>query len=270
MLRRPFFLSAVAVTALLVLAASVAGTRPLRAGGVRNGSLPASFFTYTITTLVIVGGIALICIAPLLRGGLGERKPRSFVERVLVTVGILAVIVGLLALIFRYVHFSTHRAHGHASGATFASSARAVSLHWVWLLGGGGLAGLLVLLVWAGKQRANGAPGGSRVERLAAAIGESLDDLRADGDLRRAIVAAYARMETVLADTGVPRHPAEAPQEYLERALRSVDTSAMAARRLTDLFERARFSHHEPDSRMRDDAIEALAAVRDELRATGA
>ena len=32
------------------------------------------------------------------------------------------------------------------------------------------------------------------------------------------------------------------------------------------LYERARFSHHEIDPAMRDDAIEALTAVRDELR----
>jgi hypothetical protein len=105
-------------------------------------------------------------------------------------------------------------------------------------------------------------------EALAAALDESLDDLRADPDLRRAIVAAYARMETALAAAGLPRRPAEAPLEYLERALLALDTSAEAVRRLTDLFEWARFSQHEPEPSMRDDAVEALVAVRDELRAS--
>ena len=105
-------------------------------------------------------------------------------------------------------------------------------------------------------------------EALAAALDESLDDLRSDVDLRRAIVAAYARMETALGAAGVRRHPAEAPLEYLERALLSLDTSAEAVRRLTDLFEWARFSHHEPEPSMRDDAVDALIAVRDELRAS--
>ena len=63
-------------------------------------------------------------------------------------------------------------------------------------------------------------------EVLAAALDESLDDLRADPDLRRAIIAAYARMETALAAAGLPRHPAEAPLEYVERALLTLDTSA--------------------------------------------
>ena len=56
--------------------------------------------------------------------------------------------------------------------------------------------------------------------------------------------------------------------EYVERALLSLDTSAAAVRRLTDLFEWARFSQHEPEPSMRDDAVDALVAVRDELRAS--
>jgi hypothetical protein len=105
-------------------------------------------------------------------------------------------------------------------------------------------------------------------EAIAAALDESLDDLRTDPDVRRAIIAAYARMEAALGAAGIGRHPAEAPLEYLERALLSLDTSASAVRRLTDLFEWARFSHHEPEPSMRDDAVEALVAVRDELRAS--
>ena len=99
------------------------------------------------------------------------------------------------------------------------------------------------------------------------ALDESLDDLRNDPDLRRAIVAAYARMEAALAHAGLPRRPAEAPFEYLERALTTLDTSAGSVRRLTALFEWAKFSHHEPDPAMRDEAVDALVAVRDELRA---
>jgi len=75
-------------------------------------------------------------------------------------------------------------------------------------------------------------------------------------------------METALAAAGLPRHPAEAPLEYVERALLTLHTSAGAVRRLTDLFKLARFSHHEPEPSMRDEAVDALIAVRDELRAS--
>jgi hypothetical protein len=36
--------------------------------------------------------------------------------------------------------------------------------------------------------------------------------------------------------------------------------------RLTELFEWARFSQHEPEPPMRDEAVDALVAIRDELR----
>ena len=131
--------------------------------------------------------------------------------------------------------------------------------------------GLLVALgVVARASRSRLGPGTRRDRRapevLAAALDASLDDLRTDPDLRRAIVAAYARMETALAAAGLPRHPAGAPLEYVERALLS-NASADAVRRLTDLFEWARFSQHEPEPSMRDEAVDALVAVRDELRA---
>ena len=73
-------------------------------------------------------------------------------------------------------------------------------------------------------------------------------------------------MERALAAAGIARDAAEAPFEYLERALRGLDTSADAVHRLTDLFEWAKFSQHEPEPAMRDEAIDALVAVRDELR----
>ena len=46
--------------------------------------------------------------------------------------------------------------------------------------------------------------------------------------------------------------------------------SAAAARRLTRLFERAKFSEHAIDVRMKEDAIDAVGAVRDELRVLAA
>jgi hypothetical protein len=73
-------------------------------------------------------------------------------------------------------------------------------------------------------------------------------------------------MERALESIGIGRHPSEAPFEYIGRALASLETSAEAAERLTTLFEWAKFSHHEPEPHMRDEAIDALIAVRDELR----
>jgi hypothetical protein len=128
------------------------------------------------------------------------------------------------------------------------------------------IAGIAVVLAATRPKRRPTKPWRERQETVSLALDESLEDLRNETDLRRAIIAAYARMERALAAAGIPRHPAEAPFEYIGRALHELDTSAGAAEQLTALFEWAKFSQHEPDPSMRDEAIEALEAVRDELR----
>jgi hypothetical protein len=103
-------------------------------------------------------------------------------------------------------------------------------------------------------------------EQLALALDDALDDLRAEADPRRAIVAAYARMERVLAASGVARHASETADEYLGRLLRVIAPDSEAVARLTGLFTQAKFSHHDIDATMKEDAIDALEQVRDELR----
>lgn len=107
-------------------------------------------------------------------------------------------------------------------------------------------------------------------EELSAVVEETIDDLRGEADPRRAVIAAYARMERVLGSHGHPRRPAEAPFEYLGRILLELRVRAGAVRQLTELFERAKFSTHEIDRAMKETAISALLSVRDDLRATTA
>jgi hypothetical protein len=103
---------------------------------------------------------------------------------------------------------------------------------------------------------------------LAMVVEGTLDDLRREADPRRAVIAAYAQMERVLERHGLPRDRAEAPFEYLGRMLAELRVRPDAALALTELFERARFSEHEIDAAMKDEAIDALVSVRDDLRAT--
>lgn len=102
---------------------------------------------------------------------------------------------------------------------------------------------------------------------LAEILDDTLDDLRAEKDPRKAVIAAYSRMERSLASFGLPRRPFEAPVEYLARVLEELRSGSPAARRLTHLFERAKFSQHAIDSGMKEEAIEAVVTLRDELRA---
>jgi hypothetical protein len=104
-------------------------------------------------------------------------------------------------------------------------------------------------------------------ETLAGVLSETLDDLRRERDPRKAVIGAYAKMERTLAARGFPRRESEAPLEYLGRILGIVEGSGHSARRLTKLFERARFSPHEIDQKMKDDAIESLVGLRAELEA---
>jgi Domain of unknown function (DUF4129) len=102
-------------------------------------------------------------------------------------------------------------------------------------------------------------------QELSELMDETLDDLRNEADPRKAVIAAYARMERILAAHGVPRKPAEAPLEYLSRVLLDLDVSEPAVRRLTRLFERAKFSQHDIDASMKEQAIDALVSIRDDL-----
>jgi hypothetical protein len=102
-------------------------------------------------------------------------------------------------------------------------------------------------------------------ETLDEVLADTLDDLRREQDPRKAVIGAYANMERTLAARGVPRRESEAPVEYLTRILDVVSASGHSVRRLTGLFAKARYSPHEIDAKMKEDAIDALTGLRAEL-----
>lgn len=272
---------ALAVVALLAVVAIAARSGSLGSGGAGSGP-SAGFYDYAWTTLVILVLLVFaVGVAALwfYRKDRPAKRPSSWLM-LRALVGFAAVSLFMAYWAKGHLHF--HRLHfaqppdggrpGRAgqlpggNGRT-ATGDHTAAFQWLELIAVLGFLLLLGVLLYLRRARP-GLPPLRRAapETLADALDVSLDDLRADPDLRRAIVAAYARMERALAAAGLPRHPAEAPLEYLERALLSLDASAGAVRRLTDLFEWARFSQHEPEPSMRDEAVDALVAVRDELR----
>ena len=107
---------------------------------------------------------------------------------------------------------------------------------------------------------------------LDAAVEESLEDLRAEPDSRRAIVRCYARFERVAAASGLARKPWLTPTEFMREALAWLPMPRTALPSLTGLFELARFSDHPLGPRERDRALEALHEIRtamDERRDDG-
>ncbi len=273
---------ALAVTLLLAIVAVAARGRPLDSAGSGKGGLPVSFWDYVFTTIVIVGVVLLLALgvaALFIRKAPG--KQRSFFQRrMILTLAIFTLVVMLGTILARHhllAHLHLPQRQGRPSPTTAASNGRSIAetrspqLRWDEIAIVLGLVFVVSAIYGVSRSRRSPRlfrPPGEAPEALAAALDESLDDLRTDPDLRRAIIAAYARMEAALGIAGIPRRPPEAPLEYVERALLTLHASADAVRRLTDLFEWARFSHHEPEPSMRDDAVDALVAVRDELRAS--
>jgi hypothetical protein len=267
---------AFAVAVLLALAGLAAHGRPLT--GARGSGPSAAFFDYVFTSIVLVG-IAIVVVAVIaslrVRPSPAQKPPRRW--HLLSTILSLAAVMLLDWFLFHH-HFPgrvrtfVHAVQPHAPprgqpAVPSATHTRGAHLRWdeiaivAALLAGAGVALL------ATRRTRPPRPWLRAHDEVTLALDESLDDLRSEPDLRRAIIAAYARMERAFAAAGRPRRPAEAPREFLARALGSLDTSAGAITRLTDLFEWAKFSQHHPEPAMRDEAIAALVAVRDELRA---
>jgi hypothetical protein len=192
---------------------------------------------------------------------------------------LMALITGIGYLAITHGHFRDRgqtkqaqqgQTQGHRPLALKPLPARQAQFQWPLALG----LGALVLLggVWVvvrrNRRSAPGIPEAESVEEeLARAIGSTIDDLRRERDARRAVIAAYANMERVLASHGLARRRSEVPYEYLARVLRLLQVRESAVRSLTELFEYAKFSPHEIDSAMKDKAIESLITVKEDLQA---
>ncbi|HKP19322.1 MAG TPA: DUF4129 domain-containing protein [Gaiellaceae bacterium] len=276
---RRLVLVAAALLGLTAVVALASRAKSPTGGGATD---PASSDTL-VEYVLLFGAVALVvtfCVAVYLlvtahRNEGFAPPPRSSLWRTLIFVFVSGAAAVLLAS--RLHHFQVkeqpQQAPVQATSPDGKNGPRgdAVPFDWVPVAVVGGLtalglatAAMLLLRHRAPKKRLPRPP----AEALALALDASLDDLLAEPDPRRAVIAAYARMEGALAASGLARKQAEAPREYLERTLPELGASAGSARRLTTLFERAKFSPHRIDAAMKDEAIAALTALRDELRGT--
>ena len=244
-------------------------------GGAEDRSVPGAFLDYAFTfaVLIVLGLIAVAIWA--FTGPSDGRKP----ERPKGTglAGYAVVLVALLVY-FAYTDRKPRSAAEPEQGGVAQTPSTGVDtsaiadrspdnaeFQW-WVALGVTLAiGAIVANEW--RRRPQPDAGDGAAEELEAVLTETIDELELDPDPRRAVIQAYVRMEAVLGAHGHARLLHEAPLEYLARVLRELDVRAEAAHALTELFERARFSHHEIDAAMRTEAIASLQAVRDDLRA---
>jgi hypothetical protein len=204
-----------------------------------------------------------------------ERPPVPFYEKVIIAAVLLAVAAApLVAIAVLPKGAGTKQpqplpasspggtavpAHAPAGGST-------LHVHWIAFaaVAAAALAGLVLLAALRRlRRRSGGEEAGAR--SVARAVAAGIDELESERDPRRAVIKAYARMELALSEQGVARDRAETPLEYLQRALARLRTSRGSVVWLTGLFEEARFSRHEIEEPMREEALLALRRVRAEL-----
>jgi len=143
-------------------------------------------------------------------------------------------------------------APGSTHPAVTGTDWTAVVLIWILLLAA---AALLYLRYRAMRRTADLTP----LPVVAEEPGESeAARLRRELDPRRAVIAAYASMERLMARDGVGRGAHEAPMEYLGRVTLHGHRRVAAVHRITALFQRGRFSHRPVDEDMRQRAIDAV------------
>jgi amino acid transporter len=273
---------AAGLVALLVLVAMAArGTHPGTSGHVATRPVPNTVQDGFITLLavvyvVVIGAIVVAFFRYKDRwSDPGSHWLKNFVL-VLILMGI-ATAVGYYAIQHGHLREQAAKARraqaqsGNTQnriGHVPATPARQAHFEWPLVLGIGGL--VLLGGVWMYvRSRRRLAPlfeERGLEEDMVSAIETTIDDLRGERDARRAVIAAYASMERTLARHGFARHRSEAPLEYLANILRGLHVRESAVVTLTRLFEFAKFSGHEVDAAMKEEAIEALIAIRDDLQ----
>jgi hypothetical protein len=276
-------LALVVLTLLGVVTLAASGGHPNGHGRTSDRQVPTSIQDALVTLLAIAYVLTLAGIVYWFFRHRGEWQPRkrsNWIRNFFLVLILMAVIVpvGYRALSDKGLKERAQKAQQQQRAQNAARQrarnqrpkplpGRTAEFNW-WIAGGVG--GLLLLGgVWLVVRRRPLEPlpaGESVADALSEVAAASIEDLRREGDPRRAVIAAYANMERALAEHGLPRRRAEAPFEYLTRILRQLEVSESSVRRLTELFEYAKFSTHEIDVGMKEQAIEAFVALRDELR----
>jgi len=270
---------------LLALLAVVAFSSRGGFGHHSSASPTGDYFSYAFTVFLIVFVLAIpVAVWAFVMQSREDVAPRkSFQARIIR--GILTVLlVGLIvaaAISFKHhlgelLHFNSTALKGGAKGIAHNRHSSPTKYEpqfkWivVWITAAGAAVGIAVA-AFLYRRRAFGAlaPFDEQSDvsvELVASITDAIEDLEAEPDPRRAVIAAYARMEGVLARHGLRRRLSETPLEYLQRILLGLTERKEAIGRLTSLFEQAKFSRHEIDASMKQDAIEALRELRDDLQ----
>jgi len=292
------------VVLVLLVVAAVASSASLTSGGFSSGAgavrvarpvggAIVAAISATLVVCVALVGLIVYAAVPRRRGKkppedvqwVSQRPALTWLDKALgvaLPLLLLAGVVTTVVFISRGAH-SQPPSHPAATGVRAptgapldTSSRSSVSdsgALWVeaGVIAGAVLVGTGVLVVFVLprlRRRSSGGVATEKVDRRAAvakAVSLSLDDLRREPDPRRAIIAAYARMERTFAGAGLPRRAHDTSTEYLRRILTASSAPSVALLELTLLFQEARFSRHELTSHHRDGALAALTKIREAM-----
>jgi Domain of unknown function (DUF4129) len=273
---------ALGVVGLLVLVALASRGGHPGTGSVTPRPVPARLQDDFVTLLAVAYVFTIIVVIVLMFG----RRPWHAPEeqwrwlRNLVSAGLVLLILtgaGYWALHHRPTAGTNARQNGPGQGVigpravpgpSSPDEVRRAHFQWPLALGLGGLVvlGGAALLLQDRLAERGRMEETSVADELAQVVETTVEDLRAEKDPRRAVIAAYAKMERVLSSHGLARKRAETQLEYLGRILTELEVGEAAVQRLTELFAYAKFSPHTIDETMRGEAIEALTAVQRDLR----
>ena len=280
-------IAGIGLAGLLALVALAARSRHPGGGNlhVHQRDVPA-WVANDLLTIIVVGYALAVVLMVILFFWLREdwkAPPGRNWLRQLVIFGIMLAVVSVLGYRIQYLRNQNGGQAGVPNQTTGGVTNRTPTLpdlpaarqpaHFDWVFAavvGAGLVLLAVVLLRRRREEPEEEMPETVEQELTTVVSDAIDDLRREADSRKAVIAAYARMERVLGQHGQPRQPSEAPFEYLARILLRLRVRPGAVRDLTELFERAKFSTHEIDQPMKERAIAALISVRDDLQAVPA
>ncbi|HEX9379284.1 MAG TPA: DUF4129 domain-containing protein [Gaiellaceae bacterium] len=271
----------VGLLTLVTLGAS--GGRPTRHGHLAARPVPAGLQDSWITLLIIAYGFAIVGVLVMMfrRRHRWQDPDSHWLRNYCAVLVFMTLITGIGSWAITHGHLRVRsqklfgqQAQRHPGGLTSPAArpvpARPAHFQWPLALAVGGFVLLGGAWIFIRRNRPGTgitAPGGVE-EELARAIGSTIDDLRGERDARRAVIAAYANMERILASHGLARGRSEVPYEYLARVLQLFQVRESAVRSLTELFEYAKFSEHQIDPTMKERAIDSLITVKEDLQVT--
>lgn len=247
----------------------------------RGASQALANAVFTLWILAMVAGAGLLAYM-LSAKRKGSQRETFRIKPLLFSLCFFAAVV--IGLVFAYSHIGkgnpgqpqinpARLGPTHVSKRDQKKLQKALNPHepsFNWYIAGGVLAAIfglsLTALIASSRKRSKLVREITATQELLAMLDETLDDLRNEADPRKAVIAAYARMEKILAGHGLGRSASEAPLEYMHRVLIELRVTEDAVAKLTSLFERAKFSEHAIGPEDKGEAIDALVELRDQLR----